>query len=470
MFRKAFFWLLLAAAAGVSRAEDDRAERFRRRWNDGVGYYHAGDVTNALRVMESVMRDPDRLNQRYRTHAAEIVAKLAYESAHAEDSANPAESLEKAAQAAQRALQANPDDARANRNFTRAIDGLPALREARHVNEVQARDGQKDPADLLQRATETVRRLMTDSGACLQLPAAQAVEKSAALSAEAERLADVWISVGQLVQQSVTNEAQAATIVAQTDQVRKRTRDAARQLEDMEAEAYTTLSDVEADYTRFLKSVIPPPAAIRADLVAQSNAWQDVEMFNNRPWQPDAHDYTQAFRQRFPAWAQNYQMQAQADTNKPPFTAEAQAQVVKLSDELEKIQSECCQAPNPTLQEKAIDLIRQIIELLPNDPGGGSQQPQQNQQPEDQDQNSPNNAPQNAGNQDDQGQQPEPQEDSADGGEQEDASGEGAEEDSPEAREIEAVLKKAQERNDEHEAEKKARVRRAKLPPNERDW
>ena len=39
-----------------------------------------------------------------------------------------------------------------------------------------------------------------------------------------------------------------------------------------------------------------------------------------------------------------------------------------------------------------------------------------------------------------------------------------------EDQEVEAVLKKAQERSDEHEAEKKARMRKAPLPPNERDW
>ena len=37
-------------------------------------------------------------------------------------------------------------------------------------------------------------------------------------------------------------------------------------------------------------------------------------------------------------------------------------------------------------------------------------------------------------------------------------------------KEIDALLRKAQERNDEHEAEKKARMRKAPLPPNERDW
>ena len=44
------------------------------------------------------------------------------------------------------------------------------------------------------------------------------------------------------------------------------------------------------------------------------------------------------------------------------------------------------------------------------------------------------------------------------------------EQESSEDAEVESILRKAQERNDEHEAEKKARMRKAPLPPNERDW
>ena len=54
--------------------------------------------------------------------------------------------------------------------------------------------------------------------------------------------------------------------------------------------------------------------------------------------------------------------------------------------------------------------------------------------------------------------------------EQEQDSGGEEEKDDAEERELEAVLMKAQERSDEHEAKKKARLRSARLPPNERDW
>ena len=204
------------------------------------------------------------------------------------------------------------------------------------------------------------------------------------------------------------------------------------------------------------------------DLAAQSNAWLDVEAFNGRSWQQDALDYTRAFREKFPAWARAYEQQAQSDTNKPPFTAEDQAKVSALATELEKIQLGCVDKSLPPEQEKALEIINEIRELLPKDPNGGGQN-QQQQQKNDQQQN------QNQQNQNQQQDQPQQQQDEQqdqgddkkddnknepDEGDQQDA----------EDQEVEAVLKKAQERSDEHEAEKKARMRKAPLPPNERDW
>lgn len=37
-------------------------------------------------------------------------------------------------------------------------------------------------------------------------------------------------------------------------------------------------------------------------------------------------------------------------------------------------------------------------------------------------------------------------------------------------KEVEELLRKAKERSDEHENEKKARMRKAPLSPNDRDW
>ena len=404
-------------------------------WNEGVDYYRAGDVTN-------------------------VVAKLEYEKGN----------LEEAANAAQIALRAAPDDAKANRNFTRATDRLPAIREEEHLKAVLKAAEGKDPGAMLLAATKDCRALMAESGAYRTNRAEKAVVLADALSKRAERLSDSWIPVRELIAQSVTNEEQAATISAQIDAARKKTKEAAKKLGDLDPEAYPLLSDAEHDFTRFVKLTVMPPAAMDEDLAAQSNAWLDVEAFNGRSWQQDALDYTRAFREKFPAWARAYEQQAQSDTNKPPFTAEDQAKVSALATELEKIQLGCVDKSLPPEQEKALEIINEIRELLPKDPNGGGQN-QQQQQKNDQQQN------QNQQNQNQQQDQPQQQPQGEDDGQEQDEKEdqkdgqEGAEgEENPEDQEIEAVLKKAQERSDEHEAEKKARMRKAPLPPNERDW
>ena len=431
-------------------------------WNEGIEYFRNNDVTNALRVLRPLM-----LSKTHGARAAEVVAKLEYDRGN----------LEEAADAAQIALRAAPEDAKANRNFTRATDGLPQIRETKRINAIlQAAQG-KDPGSMLLAATKDARQLMMEAGAYRTNAPARAVAMADALSKRAEKLADTWIPVREVIAQSVTNEEQAATIIQQIEQAQAKTKSAAKTLGDLGDGSYAALSDVEHDFTRFLKLTVMPPAAMDEDLVAQSNAWMDVEDFNGRKWQQDALDYTRAFRAKFPAWAQAYEQQAQSDTNKPPFTKEAQGKISALATELEKLQIECASKSLPPSQEKALGLINQIKELLPkdNNQNGQGQNNQQNQQNQDQNKNQDQKQDQNQQQQQDQQKQDEPdqkqdqdpnqqdQQDEKDGEDQQ-------EEEQEEDQELEATLKKAQERNDEHEAEKKARMRKAPLPPNERDW
>ena len=444
---------MILALAFLLAAAEPSVQTDGEAWNEGVEYYRAGDVTNALRVLRPLL-----LSRTHGARAAEVVAKLEFEKGD----------LEEAANAAQIALRAAPDDAKANRNFTRATDRLPAEREKVHLESVLKAAQGKDPGALLLAATKDCRALMAESGTYRTNRAEKAVALADALSKRAERLADAWIPVRELIAQSVTNEEQAATISAQIDAARKKTKDSAQKLGDLDPEAYPLLSDAENDFTRFVKLTVMPPAAMDEDLVAQSNAWMDVEAFNGRAWQQDALDYTRAFRAKFPAWAQAYEQQAQSDTNKPPFTAEDQAKISALATELEKLQIECVDKLLPPSQERAVEIINEIRELLPKDNSGGGQS-QQQQQKNDQQQNQQQ---QNQNQQQDQQNQQQDENDSQDDQDdqqKDDQEGDEGEE-SPEDQEVEAVLKKAQERSDEHEAEKKARMRKAPLPPNERDW
>ena len=421
-------------------------------WNEGVEYYRAGDVTNALRVLRPLM-----LSKTHGARAAEVVAKLEYDRGNQDEAAG----------AAQIALRAAPEDAKANRNFTRATDGLLAARETKRINDILKAAQGKDPGAMLMDATKEARTLMTEAGGFRTNAPVRAVALADALSKRASAIADTWIPVREVIAQSVTNEEQAATILQQIEQAQAKTKKAAKEFGDLDGNAFASMSDVEHDFTRFLKLTVMPPAAIAEDLVAQSNAWQDVADFNGRKWQQDALDYTRAFRAKFPAWAQAYEQQAQSDTNKPPFTKEAQAKISALATEVEKLQIECCTKALPPNQEKAIELLNEINELLPKDKNGGGQgqqnqqQQQQNQQQQaDNNQDQPDQQSDQKQEQDPENPDEDPSEDSQDQQDQPDQ----------EDQEVEATLKKAQERNDEHEAEKKARMRKAPLPPNERDW
>ena len=459
MFAKVIFEAVLAMGAllGAGAAFADSTSvplTDGEVWNEGVEYFRNNDVTNALRVLRPLM-----LSKTHGARAAEVVAKLEYDRGN----------LEEAAGAAQIALRAAPEDAKANRNFTRATDGLPEARETKRINAIlQAAQG-KDPGAMLLAATKDARQLMTDAGAYRTNAPAKAVALADALAKRAEKLADVWIPVREVIAQSVTNEEQAATIIQQIDGAQAKTKGAAKELGDLGDGGYAAMSDVEHDLTRFLKLTVMPPAAVDEGLQSQSNAWMDAEAFNNRSWQQDALDYTRAFRAKFPAWAQAYEAEAQSDTNKPPFTKEAQDRISALATELEKLQIECCAKALPPNQEKAINLLNEIRELLPKDSNqNGQGQNNQNQQNQDQ-QNKKDNQQQDQQKQDESDQKQDQDPNQRQNQDEQDDQNQ-PEEENEEDQELEATLRKAQERNDEHEAEKKARMRKAPLPPNERDW
>ncbi len=424
-------FVLLARADETSVADGEV-------WNEGVEYFRNNDVTNALRVLRPLM-----LSKTHGARAAEVVAKLEYDRGN----------LEEAAGAAQIALRAAPEDAKANRNFTRATDGLPEARETRRINAVlQAAQG-KDPGAMLLAATKDARQLMAEAGSYRTNAPARAVALADALAKRAEKLADTWIPVREVIAQSVTNEEQAATIIQQISEAQTKTKGAAKELGDLGEGGYAAMSDVEHDLTRFLKLTVMPPAAVDEGLLSQSNAWQDVEDFNGRKWQQDALDYTRAFRSKFPAWAQAYEQQAQSDTNKPPFTKEAQDRISALATELEKLQIECCSKALPPSQEKAIDILNEIRELLPKDNSSqSSQQSQQSQSPQDQNQQQNQDQQQQNQNQDQQSDQKQDQDPNRQQDQDKPDDQSRQEEEKEEDQELEATLKKAQERNDEHEA------------------
>lgn len=457
-----FFTFLFFICANAAFCADVKSDS--EIWNEGVDLYSSGDYTNALSVLRGLM-----LSQTHGARAAELVAKLEYDAARQEGQQNVLAKLEEAAAAAQIALRSSSGDARAERNFSLAVSEIPQLRERKHIEDVLARTKGKPPAAMLKSAMEDTRRIIKGVSKIKEQSVADPVGAVASADDYAERLAalsDVWIAVKEAVCQAVTNEAEAAEISQRVDLMRGKTKEAGELASDLNPDAAYPLAEIEEEFTSFHKAFVLPPDAMQTGLECQSNACGGVEAECGRPWQNEALAYTRSFRAKFPAWAKAYEQAAAADTNKPPFTVEAQQKISALSTELEKLQIESVEKPDGEKQSKAASIAEEIIKLLPKDGKGGNSQQQSGQNNSDQDKNRNDDQQNNS-------QQPfdEPQ-----GGEddkdkkQEEKKDSQSDDKNREEKQLVDFLKRAQERSDEHEADKKARARKVRLPPNERDW
>lgn len=206
------------------------------------------------------------------------------------------------------------------------------------------------------------------------------------------------------------------------------------------------------------------------DILAQTNAYMDVKRMDGFDWQKDALDATRAFRAKFPAWAQRkaqeiQQKIQQGNTNAVPFTKEAQDEITQLSAEVEAKQAQMVKTVLPPEQLEILAKLERIRELLPKDDGGSNNQNQQqnNQQQNQNDQNKDQQQDQQKNDQDQQQDQDKDQQ-------QEQKEQQAQQEEPKDQKEVEELLRKAQERSDEHENEKKARMNKSQLAPNERDW
>lgn len=216
-----------------------------------------------------------------------------------------------------------------------------------------------------------------------------------------------------------------------------------------------------------------PPQLNAAGILAQTNAYLDVVRTDGFDWQRDALDATRAFRAKFPAWAQRkaqeiQQRIQQGNTNAVPFTQETQAEIAQLAAAVEAEQAQMVKTVLPPKQLEILAKLARIRELLPKDDGGGSNSPQQNPQQDPQQQQQKDQGQNPESQQDQQPPQDDPKDEQKD--EPESQEQKPQESEPQDQKEVEDLLRKAQERSEEHENEKKARMNKSRLSPNERDW
>lgn len=438
----------LSAARGADIAE---AEEYR--YNAAYAYYTANDMTNAVRTLRPLLT-----SRKNGARAGELLGKLLMESAQekgAEDAEAKAEALEESARAFQRALRDTPQDERRDRNLTRATSPLAEARENAHIAKVLKEHGQTPPDQLLATMLTEQRALLDESASLFTNDAPAMIAKAEALAKRQQRQADLWIPLKQHVVQAVTNQQQQAQFAQQIELARDSMKGAASALQDILPEAAADTAQSEPIVYNFWKATALPPAALDEAILCQSNTLHKLNQrwLDTRDSQAEAAQLTQIFNQRFPEWADQYIQQSQADTNMPPFTAEDKDKIITITEHAMNLHTEIAQKTmqaqeRRTLQEQTLKDLLEIRDLLPKQQSGQNQQNQQQQNQEQQ-----------------QEQQEQEQQ------EQEEPQKPEEQEQKPETpQDVQELLRKALEREKEHEEEKKARMRKIPMAPNERDW
>ncbi|MDD4103188.1 MAG: VWA domain-containing protein, partial [Kiritimatiellae bacterium] len=375
-----------AAEAFISAARGaDREEAESYRYNAACAFWQAQDNENAIQQLRSLLT-----SKTFGARAGELLGKILLEKSQGEIAEQPAsglEALEEAAAAFQRALHDAPQDERRQRNLTRAVDHLPQARENAHIAKVLEKHGQS-PADTLMDLMLHEQRSIAEAASTLFTNDAPAlIAQAESLARRQQEISDLWIPLKQQMLQAVTNQQQQALFASQIELARDSMRGTAQALQDLLPESASEAERLEPLVYPFWQAVAMPPSLIDQDIICQSNAIRSIgaRYLKGRDTQTEALSLTVLFRQRFPEWSQQYQQQAQSDTNMPPFTAEDQAKIEAIAENTEKIQQAIVdQKPTENeklaLQEQALKNLLAIRDLLPKNPSQNQQQEQQQQQ------------------------------------------------------------------------------------------
>jgi len=441
----------LAASRGV-----DPEESQKYRFNAAAARIKAGDHIGAASLLQPLVTAPGVGGR-----AADLLAAAAWELARLAASTNNAiarlQALEQAGGGAQQAVRAAPETPRLQRNLARVMPLLPSAREDAHIAEVLEQHGQAQPDALLDRMFREQRALVNEAPAAFTNEAPVMIQQAEALAARQDASADLWIPLKQKILEApqFTNAQQRAAFQQSVESSRDLMRDAARRFRDLDASGIQAAARGERFAYELWRQLAAPPGLLDEDIALQSNALARAAtpVFPARADQNEAHALTQFFRQRFPDWADQLAQQAQADTNAPSLTPEARAEIEQLAEEAEGVQAEALKATDGgdrrTYQQHALKNLLRIRELLPKQ---SSQSPQQQPQPQ------PNNSDQ---------QQPQPPENEPKQEEKQETS-EPKQEAPP--KDVQELLRRALQREKEHEAEKRRQLRDMPMAPDERDY
>jgi hypothetical protein len=368
--------------------------------------------------------------------------------------------LEQSAGGVQQSLRNNPDDGRRLKNMARILPLLPQAREEAHIAEVLEKHGNAAPDTLLEQMFRTQRDLYEKGPEIFTNAAPLLIAKAEALGKRQAETGDLWIPLKKMILEApqFTNTEQRAAFQTLIENSRDKLAESASRFQDLDINAVKLAAESEPLPYFFWKQMAMPPAILNEDIALQSNTIvrSATPLFFKREDQKEAQELTTIFRQRFPSWADQVMQQMASDTNAPTFTKEDREEIERLAEETEKLQAQILSLNDPQhkteLQQKALENLLRIRELLPKQ-SSSQQQPDQQQQQEQPPEN--NQEQQNNDKKESPEKQPEQPEDKK------------PEEVPKDAQEI---LRRALQREKEHEEEKRKQIRNLPMSPDERDY
>jgi Ca-activated chloride channel family protein len=368
--------------------------------------------------------------------------------------------LETAASALQTALRETPEDPRRIRNLSRVAPVLPDARENAHIESVLKANPKPQPDALLETLFREQRALLDDIPSVFTNEAPRLIAAAEALADRQQKAGDLLIPLKRVLLESgaITNDQQRATLSTMFETARDALRDSTRKLRDMDPSALQDVSKIEPFSYTLWKQLAAPPSLVGEAITTQSNALDSAAQRLLRPPQPESLALTRHFRERFSEWADQVQQQAQTDTNAPTLTPETRAEIERLGEETERLQTEALrsQTPRPN-QQQAIEKLMRILELLPKNKQSGSSgqpppQPPPNTEPKPSDPKDPPPPPENKDEKKEQ-KSPKPEDQKP-----------------PPPQDVQEMLRRALEREKEQDERKREQMRNLPMSPSERDW
>jgi tetratricopeptide (TPR) repeat protein len=447
-----------AAAAFVAAARSADTETSAAwLYNAALAWIKAGKPNEA----DALLR-PLTQSRTVGPRAAELLGSVALDQSRAIKEGEGADvrvtHLETAASALQTALRETPDDPRRIRNLSRVAPALPDARENAHIESVLKANPKPQPDSLLETLFRGQRALLDEIPAVFTNEAPRLITAAEALAARQQTAGDLLIPLKRVLLESgaITNEQQRAALAATFETARDALRDSTRKLRDIDPSALKDVAKIEPFAYALWKQLAAPPPLVGEAITTQSNALDSAAQRPIRPPQPESLSLTRLFRERFPEWADQVQQQAQADTNAPTLTPEARAEIERLAEETERLQTEALrsQVPRPH-QQQALEKLMRIRELLPKNPQSGSSgqpppQPQPQSDPKPSDSKDPPPPPEKK--------------------EQESPKPEDQKKPPPPPQDVQEMLRRALEREKEQDERKREQMRNLPMSPSERDW